>query len=115
LRHVIPARRLTWTYLRALCRGTGYSTTALDGYFVALRHSGPWRLKDRIRWSWQWQSLSVVRSLIRRPIKFLVVQAGGGEGDPQALDVESLVGRLLALLSLRHRYTERVEALARLT
>jgi glycosyltransferase involved in cell wall biosynthesis len=112
LQHYLPARRLNWTYFRGINRGSGLGTTGLDGYFVALRHKGPWRMIDRVRWSWPWQALSVARRIARHPVKFVASRVGALEGDPDVLRLDQLAGRLAGLLRLRGEYNRRVREVA---
>lgn len=103
LTHAIGRGRLTWHYIRRLYRGAGACTPFLDGYYVAMRHTGPWTMADALRWSWPWQAFRAAQSALATRLR-----TTNSEGASGILDVDSFLGRLGTLLQLRRAYSRRV-------
>jgi glycosyltransferase involved in cell wall biosynthesis len=105
-KHFLPATRLEWRYLRRMARGSGASKVHRDPYVFLLDPSH----RSRAWWwrTWWWQAIQTVRRLGRRPLRAARLLAFAREGDPAALDVDAMVGRLGTLLRERGRYDARV-------
>jgi cellulose synthase/poly-beta-1,6-N-acetylglucosamine synthase-like glycosyltransferase len=98
LQHFLPANRLQWGYLRRLVRCSAASMEALTPYYSALsqHHRTP---LERLRETWQWQSLSALQLLVlRHPIKLLLSLCFPLEGDRHVFHQELARGRLVGLL-----------------
>ncbi|PYU17576.1 MAG: hypothetical protein DMG32_27735 [Acidobacteria bacterium] len=110
LRHFLPANRLEWSYLRRLARGAGLSSPALDGYFFAMKpkRTGVTRLLRRVRETWSWQLLSVLRKLSWQLLKLVSSLWSPMEGDIGVLHLERQSGRCLGLLQMRRHYGARI-------
>lgn len=109
LTHAIGAQRLTWQYLRRLSHGAGAASPLLDGYYVALRHDGPWRAVDRLRWSWPWQAARAAQAAWRHPMTRITAWAGAGVGSTTVLECEAARGRFATLMQLRGAYSRRIQ------
>lgn len=109
LAHFLPAHRLQWRYLRRLHRGFGASTVGHDAYHLALK-SEPKEFREKMRFTWQWQVLVVVRYLIRCLPKLCLALHHPMEGDPQVLKIEAKIGRLFELLQKRGMYDLHIHA-----
>jgi hypothetical protein len=107
LRHFLPADRIAWHYLRRLHRGSALAVS-FDGYHLAHRHNGPWTFRDRLRWSWGWQTIRAVLALIQRPQTLVRMAFSDAAGDPAILDAEGRLGRLLGMLRSRSVYAATV-------
>lgn len=105
LTHAIGRRRLTWTYICGLFGGDGAASPWLDGYHVALRHRGPWTLRDAVRWSWPWQAFRATQAVLTTWLR----AAGAADGDPRILSYCAAQGRLTTLLRARGAYSRRVQ------
>ncbi len=103
LRHFLPANRLEWSYLRRLCRGLGASSVGHDPYLWALRR-GPKNFRERVRQTWQWQTLKVLKMLLWHHRKLLLSFCYPLEGDSDILTIESQIGRLCGLVGKRKAY-----------
>jgi glycosyltransferase involved in cell wall biosynthesis len=103
LRHFLPAHRLEWNYMRRLHRALGACSVGGDPYYFALIEK-PKNLKERLRQTWQWQTLACLKELFRQPRKLLLAFCCPLEGDPDLLWTENRIGRLFELLQKRSRY-----------
>ena len=110
MQHFLPAARLRWDYLRRVSRGFGAATAGFDSYDVAIKDQ-PTGLIARRRQTWIWQTLATVKYLLKKPIKLLRAPFSPMEGDPDALLIENLWGRLLELLRNRANYVSSVRQL----
>jgi len=114
LQHFLPARRLRWPYLRRLHRAGGASGVGLDPYsFLPSGQSEG--LKEKLRRSWQWQTLSTVKALLPYGYKVALASSRSMEGDPAVLQIEGLLGRLFELLRRRRVYHEGIRELQHAT
>ena len=102
LRHFLSAGRLRWEYLRRVVWADG-NAVALDSYLFALSegHSG---LRERLRLTWQWQSLRELKFFVRRPRALLRALIKPSEGDSEVLEGEYHLGRLTGLVRMRTNY-----------
>lgn len=107
LRHYMCAARLQWSHLRKLYRGDGEASVDLDAYGFALAANDA-SLKSRLKMTWQWQALAVIKRLAGQPSKSLTALYGLAEGDSGAAWVENQTGRLVRLLQLRGKYNSSV-------
>jgi glycosyltransferase involved in cell wall biosynthesis len=103
LRHYMPAGRLTWTYLRRLHRTNGAATVHHDPYYFALRRQAPDRLAP-LRRRWWWQVVASLKAIAGEPRALVRYLAGPSEGDALAIQLDTRLARLGALLRLRGRY-----------
>lgn len=103
MQHFLPAARLRWDYLRRVSRGFGAATAGIDSYEAALKDE-PIDLIARRRQTWSWQTLATVKYLLRKPFKLVRASFAAMEGDPDALLIENLWGRLVELLRNRANY-----------
>ncbi|MEW6736711.1 MAG: glycosyltransferase [Acidobacteriota bacterium] len=111
LYHFLPQGRLNWVYLRRLYHGSGASTVGHDPYYFAMKQerTGLLKLARRVRESWFWQLIIMLKELLIRPLKLLQSFYSVREGDNAVLDIESRLGRLSALLAKRNTYTQSVQ------
>ncbi len=103
LYHFLPASRLQWSYLRRLHRGGGASSVGLEPYFWAF-HPSPMTLKERLRQTWQWQTLALLKAMLFRSGKLLSLWYSGQAYDREVLLIEGQIGRLAQLLRRRKAY-----------
>lgn len=106
IRHVIPAERLRWTYLRRLHRGFGAASVAHDPY---LRAGAPASRAERLGLAWAAELGTAGLSLAR--VAHHAVLGRFLEGDPAVLRSDLLAGRARELLRRRGRYDETLAAL----
>ena len=103
--HYLPARRLTWKYLRDLHYAAGQVSVHLDLY-----RFGPRKGSKAITWitplqrSWKMQLCYVSFKLSRNPWLLFLFSKGDLEGDDRALLLELYKGRLAALWQLKNTY-----------
>jgi hypothetical protein len=107
LQHYMPAGRLSWAYLRRLHRTNGAATVHHDPYYFALRRQTPDRLAP-LRRRWWWQVLASLRSIAGAPGALGRYLAGPPEGDALAIQLDTRLARLGALLRLRGHYDRAV-------
>jgi hypothetical protein len=107
LQHYMPAGRLTWDYLRRLHRTNGAATVHHDPYYFALRRGAPDRLAP-LRRRWWWQGLASIKTLALRPRTLARYLGGVPEADALAVQMDTAVARLMALLRLRGAYDRAV-------
>jgi glycosyltransferase involved in cell wall biosynthesis len=106
-RHFLQAHRLTWDYFRRLNRGNGVADVGFDPYrFVVELDRNT--LKGKLRSHWYYHVTGGVWRLLRhsRALFFLLFTAL--EGDEKVLYIERELGRLSALLRLRHTYDQNI-------
>jgi glycosyltransferase involved in cell wall biosynthesis len=105
--HYLPARRLTWAYLRRLLYASGTVSVKLDAYrhgYSRQRSMWPgWMLR-----SWSAQFFNVCWRLLRHPIILWRSKRQLLEGDDRVLQMEAYRGRLAALWSCRRMYRKMV-------
>ncbi len=114
-RHYLPARRLSWQYLRRLAYGSAFATPAHDGmYFVSkpARH-GMLRAARKIRESWPAQVLEAIVPLLKHPILNMRCLMSNREGDPISIRLEFHKGRLMGVLKSFPWYARRQRAVRR--
>lgn len=104
-RHVLPAPRLAWAYLRRLHRGFGVASVAHDPY------TQPVARENGVELAWAREAAIAALRLLR----FAPHVALGGflEADPAVLKSDQLAGRLGELLRRRRRYDRSFAALRR--
>lgn len=101
--HFITRERLTWSYLRRVSRGFGAATAGIDAYELAIK-AGPLSRSGSVRRSWGWQTLATIKALVRKPVSLLRAPLSSMEGDADVIEIETLWGRLGALLKNRRNY-----------
>jgi cellulose synthase/poly-beta-1,6-N-acetylglucosamine synthase-like glycosyltransferase len=107
LAHAIEPRRLTWRHLRRMYRGGGASTAVFDPYRAILEDHASGADK------WHVQARYILKRLMLQPsIAFNAL--AGNEGQHGALEFENAIGRLSALLRLRHDYDVSFDQITRL-
>lgn len=108
LKHFLPVCRLDWDYLRSIHRGFGSSTVGHDPYLFALKKKPAQnffkKLKSRIKETWQWQTLEVVKTLLYIYLELFLLFRHLPEGNPKVLKIERQIGRLTELLRIRNTY-----------
>ncbi len=113
--HFLPAKRLTWSYLRSVCRGYGASEVILDAYQHA--HSG--KLANRkgrfIRNEWLRQLIIEVKAILHYRTKLLRAPWQSLEGDPDVLEIDRLAGKICELLRTRGTYLQHRRTVEHLT
>jgi cellulose synthase/poly-beta-1,6-N-acetylglucosamine synthase-like glycosyltransferase len=100
LQHYLPANRLTWSYLRRLHYAAAFSAVSQDEYYFQLLPFGK-GLRGRLRRRWEWQAMRTAGMLLRHPVKAVRARRELCEGDAGVLQVESVLGRLAALVAAR--------------
>ncbi|MDJ0650396.1 MAG: glycosyltransferase [Xenococcaceae cyanobacterium MO_188.B19] len=100
--HFLPAGRLQWNYLRRLHRGFGASKIGHEPYHLALKPS-PETFKEKLKQTWYWQSLSLLKKILRCPGKLLLLFSLQ-EGNHEVIILEYLIGNLQELLRRRNAY-----------
>lgn len=100
--HFIEAHRVTWPYMRRMVRGYAASWVLLDSVFAAAEGR---QLPARFREAWQRQALSKVKSLLLHPRRLSRWAVSGVEGDPEVIETEREIGRLIGLLTFRSEFT----------
>lgn len=109
MKHFMPVERLNWQYLRRLFRGLGSSSvTALTPYFLNWRSN---TLLDRLRCTWQWQTISILKSLMLLSDKMVISLLHPIEGDPKVLQLENLLGRFSGLINQRELFKLKIHQL----
>jgi len=113
--HFIPASRLSWHYLRRIHRAYGISTVGLDPYAMALsvKRQG---IKGKLQRTSLWHALGIVKTILRHPIKLLLMFFRSYESDEDILSLESALGRLTELIKNGKSYglsIEKVEVMKR--
>ncbi len=107
LQHYLPAGRLTWSYLRRLHRTNGAATVHHDPYYFALRREAPDVLAP-LRRRWWWQALAALQAVALRPRALGRYLSGVREGDATAIQLDTLLERIRALVRLRGEYDRSV-------
>lgn len=106
LRHFLLEHRLDWSYLRRLFRGVGVSTVGLDPY----RHAIEGGLAEGRRVAWLAEVRRGLADLARRPGLWEAWRRPC-EGEWEALELESKLGRLATLLRQRGAYDQGLRAI----
>jgi len=102
LLHFIEARRVTWPYTRRIVRGHAASWVMLDALFASAEgRQFPPKFKD----SWHRHALSRVKNLLLHPRRLWRWAVSGVEGDPEVLEMEDEIGRLIGLLTFRSEFS----------
>lgn len=106
MKHFIPSQRLTWEYLRRLFRGLGQSSVIGNTpYFLNVNSS---KLKHRLQCTWQWQTISILKSLLLLIDRVILSVFYPQEGVEKVLKVENLLGRLFGLLQNRSLFSQKI-------
>ena len=122
LQHHLQAERLQWSYLRRLRRNGGKATIGFDPYRFAFEERGSehhisfwWNVTQKSehkveRQIWYFQAVSVLKELLRTPIKLFTSFLCPMEGNLDALKIETKIGRLIELLSSRTAYDMNIQS-----
>ena len=102
LQHFMPARRLSWEYLRQLERGYAESQVLLDAY--SAQNLGKSGLKPWLGHLWWCQIGRSLIGLITRPRAVFAAAASQAESRRDVIEVERLFGRAIGMFRLRGRY-----------
>jgi glycosyltransferase involved in cell wall biosynthesis len=102
LRHHMPARRLTWSYMRRLMRANGAASPLLSAYIEPNISFRGTHIPLQSRWWWQVQGLCRMLWLSRSGARRILL--GYRAEDDRSLTFEYRVGKLAELLRLRGRY-----------
>jgi len=99
--HYLPARRLTWNYLRRLHHGSGEVSVLLDVYRIDYPGTRwpRWLLR-----SWYAQVCNAWLQILRHPLLSWRSTRNLLEGDDRVLRIETYRGRLAALKRYRREY-----------
>jgi glycosyltransferase involved in cell wall biosynthesis len=103
IRHVLPADRLQWLYLRRLVRGVGAASVFHDLYRYALGGT-PKNVLDKLKRTWHWKILATSTKLLLYDVKSFLPIYSATEGDPRVLEFEARYGRLSELVRARGTY-----------
>ncbi len=108
--HFLPARRLDWTYFRALQRARSAALVDVDPYFFAINQTP----NHRRTWSRQFLNVTrcLVQNLVLRTRKTLRLSSPDFEGDEDVIRVERYIGRLSGLLASRRNYNANVRTVS---
>jgi cellulose synthase/poly-beta-1,6-N-acetylglucosamine synthase-like glycosyltransferase len=107
-KHLLPAGRLQWSYLRGLHRGFGAAEAVLDAYQFA-RKGGLAKRKGRFLQDLCLRQMIIeTKALLRFRGKLLRAMWQPLEGDPDVLDIERLEGKICELLRTRNTYEQRL-------
>jgi glycosyltransferase involved in cell wall biosynthesis len=113
-KHLLPAERLRWSYLRGLHRGFGAAEAVLDAYQFA-RKGGLAKRKGRFLQNVCLRQMIIeTKALLRFRGKLLRALWQPMEGDPDVLDIERLTGKIGALVRSRNTYEQRLRDVDRL-
>jgi glycosyltransferase involved in cell wall biosynthesis len=104
--HYLPAKRLSWDYLRKLHHGGGLVSVKLDPYRFASESS---RWPGWILHSWLAQVCNVCFQIAR--YRFRVGRLATDEGNDDVLMLDRYQGRLRALWSERRHYRKMIASL----
>jgi glycosyltransferase involved in cell wall biosynthesis len=99
LTHYISSHRLNWNHLRALHRGFGASTVALEPYLRFIDKNG-----KKMNREWKWEFIKAITRLLSYRKSWLNFIFSYGEGDPGVLAIERILGRITELLRNRYSY-----------
>jgi glycosyltransferase involved in cell wall biosynthesis len=102
-RHYMPAKRLTWDYLRRLHYAAGLVSVKLDRYRFAT-DSSPW--PKWILQSWVFQMCNVSLQILRYRLLVARAEKSHLEGSDAILRQDLYRGRFQALWSARHGYRQ---------
>jgi glycosyltransferase involved in cell wall biosynthesis len=100
--HFMPARRLTWPYLRRLMREGYEAGVPLDAYYFV--DQKPIGINNRLRQFWLWHLFANLAALARHGRKTVFSLFCLMDGDPEVLEIEHIVGKMIGLLKLRSSY-----------
>jgi glycosyltransferase involved in cell wall biosynthesis len=113
-KHLLPAGRLQWSYLRGLHRGFGAAEAVLDAYQFA-RKGGLAKRKGRFLQNVCLRQMIIeTKALLRFRGKLLRALWQPLEGDPDVLDIERLAGKIRELLRTRDAYEQRLRMVEQL-
>ena len=107
-KHLLPAGRLRWSYLRGLHRGFGAAEAVLDAYQFACKGGLAKRRGRFLQNVCLRQMIIETRALLRFRGKLLRAMWQPLEGDPDVLDIERLAGKIRELLRTRRAYEQRL-------
>lgn len=112
LRHFMPAERMKWGYLRRLKRAFGVSAAVHEAYRLASEpvEKLPPRLMNRI---WLRKLVRLLRAHARASLAFAWRKKRWAEGNPEVLEWEYRLGRILGLLQQRDQYDSNLWRLRR--
>lgn len=109
LRHFLPARRLTWRYLRLMYRGDGASTVGYDPYWAILGSA-----RQMYQGTWKQEFSKTLRKLLRFRVSLGKALLPHCEGEHQILAIELAIGRLLELFRRHKAYDNSFRAVRQL-
>jgi glycosyltransferase involved in cell wall biosynthesis len=101
-KHYLPARRLTWEYLRRLHYAAGLVSVKLDVYRNGYTRTSRW--PTWVVSSWSAQMANVCLRILSHPVTLFRSKRSPLEGEDTVLNLEAYRGRLAALWSHRHSY-----------
>lgn len=111
-RHYLPARRLTWEYLRRLHYAAGLVSVRLDVYRNGYtRRSSAW--PAWMLGSWSAQMANVCLRILCHPVILLGWKRSAMEAEDRVLTLEVYRGRMDALWSHRRSYRKMIAQSAR--
>lgn len=102
LLHFIEAHRMTWRYMRRMVRSHAASWLLLDAQMGAAEGR---QFPPNFNESWRRHALSRVKYLLLHTRRLWQWAVSGVEGDPEVLQVEREIGRLIGLLTFRDQFT----------
>jgi glycosyltransferase involved in cell wall biosynthesis len=95
--HYIPAKRMSWDYLRRLNRNIGAAMVGLEPYDLALKGT-LWKYRGRLLQMWAKQTYWDIKAFSNEYAALLSSRGCGGEGDPRTVRAEYRLGRIVELL-----------------
>ena len=101
-KHYLPARRLTWEYLRRLHYAAGLVSVKLDVYRNGYTRTSAW--PTWVVSSWSAQMANVCLRILSHPVTLFRLKRSPLEGEDTVLNLEAYRGRLAALWSHRRSY-----------
>jgi glycosyltransferase involved in cell wall biosynthesis len=104
--HYLPARRLTWEYLRRLYYAAGLVSVKLDVYRNGYTRRSAW--PTWLVGSWSAQMANVGLKLLRHPLILARWKRHALEGNDKVLNIERYRGRLDALWAHRRSYRKMI-------
>jgi glycosyltransferase involved in cell wall biosynthesis len=105
-KHYLPARRLTWEYLRRLHYASGLVSVKLDVYRNGYTRTSAW--PAWLVGSWSAQMVNVCLRILSHPVTLFRLKRAPLEGNEQVLNLEAYRGRLAALWSHRRSYRKMI-------
>ncbi|MBK9332343.1 MAG: glycosyltransferase family 2 protein [Ignavibacteria bacterium] len=102
LRHFLPAKRLTWKYLRELNRGFGRQKINFDAYLKNFSSNGS-GIKDKDT-DWTKRFFFMIKKMRSYGFRKIINFRDPNPGDPEIIRMEKTIGSMQELLRLKNDY-----------